>query len=30
LRALIGTLDTPQAFLDAVEAYFAGDIRTAA
>ena len=30
LRALIGTLDTPQAFLEAVDAYFAGDIRTAA
>jgi nifR3 family TIM-barrel protein len=30
LRALIGTLHTSQAFLDAVDAYFSGDIRTAA
>ena len=31
LRALIGTLDTPQAFSDAVDAYFSGgDMRTAA
>jgi len=31
LRALIGTLETPQAFLDAVDAYFSGgDMRTAA
>ncbi|HJQ99179.1 MAG TPA: tRNA dihydrouridine synthase DusB [Candidatus Polarisedimenticolaceae bacterium] len=30
LRALIGTLDTPRAFLDAVDAYFSGDMRTAA
>ena len=31
LRALIGTLETPQAFLNAVDAYFSGgDMRTAA
>jgi tRNA-dihydrouridine synthase len=30
LRALIGTLDTPQAFLDAVDAFFSGGMRTAA
>ena len=30
LRALIGTLETPQAFLDAVEGFFGGDMRTAA